>query len=155
MTVGTGTGDKRCSLAHGLMCSIDSKDPDFICFFVSKDSKPTVDALKKVFNNKFDEDFDECYDYEFVENEAVDKFTEYFNEFKYKISELEDDYRILIDYTSGTKTMTMAAAFASMIFRKELFFVSGKREKGIVVKGTEECVPQNLYQVYDLSLIHI
>ena len=39
MTVGTGTGDKRCSLAHGLMCSIDSKDPDFICFFVSKDSK--------------------------------------------------------------------------------------------------------------------
>lgn len=67
MTVGTGTGDKRCSLAHGLMCSIDSKDPDFICFFVSKDSKPTVDALKKVFNNKFDEDFDECYDYEFVE----------------------------------------------------------------------------------------
>ena len=99
---------------------------------VSKDSKPTVDALKKVFNNKFDEDFDECYDYEFVENEAVDKFTEYFNEFKSKISELEDEYRILIDYTSGTKTMTMAAAFASMIFRKELFFVSGKRENGIV-----------------------
>lgn len=154
MTVGTGTGDKRCSLAHGLMCSIDSKDPDFICFFVSKDSKPTVDALKKVFNNKFDEDFDECYDYEFVENEAVDKFTEYFNEFKSKISELEDDYRILIDYTSGTKTMTMAAAFASMIFRKELFFVSGKREKGIVVKGTEECVPQNLYQVYDELMIN-
>ena len=55
------------------MCSIDSKDPDFICFCF-KDSKPTVDALKKVFNNKFDEDFDECYDYEFVENEAVDKF---------------------------------------------------------------------------------
>ena len=80
----------------------------------------------------FDEDFDECYDYEFVENEAVDKFTEYFNEFKSKISELEDDYRILIDYTSGTKTMTMAAAFASMIFRKELFFVSGKREKQAV-----------------------
>ena len=53
MTVGTGTGDKRCSLAHGLMCSIDSKDPDFICFFVSKDSKPTVDALKKVFNSYY------------------------------------------------------------------------------------------------------
>ena len=136
------------------MCSIDSKDPDFICFFVSKDSKPTVESLKKVFNNKFDEDFDECHDYEFVENEAVDKFTEYFNEFKSKISELEDDYRILIDYTSGTKTMTMAAAFASMIFRKELFFVSGKREKGIVVKGTEECVPQNLYQVYDELMIN-
>ena len=50
--------------------------------------------------------------------------------------------------------MTMAAAFASMIFRKELFFVSGKREKGIVVKGTEECVPQNLYQVYDELMIN-
>lgn len=48
----------------------------------------------------------------------------------------------------------MAAAFASMIFRKELFFVSGKREKGIVVKGTEECVPQNLYQVYDELMIN-
>ena len=41
-----------------------------------------------------------------------------------------------------------------MIFRKELFFVSGKREKGIVVKGTEECVPQNLYQVYDELMIN-
>lgn len=50
--------------------------------------------------------------------------------------------------------MTMAAAFASMIFRKELFFVSGKRENGIVVKGTEECVPQNLYQVYDELMIN-
>ena len=153
MTVGTGTDSKKYSLAHGLMCSIDSKDPDFICFFGSRDSKSTVDALKEVFYDEFEEDFDECYDYEFVENENIDSFKNYFNEFKFKIAELEDEYRILIDYTSGTKTMTMSAAFASMIFRKELFVVVGERRGGVVVKGTEECKSQNLYQVYDELLI--
>ena len=154
MTVGTGFKDNQKSLAHGLMCSIVSKDPDLICFFGSRKSKSTIDTLKQIFNESNDEDFDDYFETKFIENDNIDEFKDYFFEFKSKILELEDDYKIIIDYTSGTKTMTMAAAFASMIFRKELFFVSGKRENGIVVKGTEECVPQNLYQVYDELMIN-
>ena len=154
MTVGTGFKDNQKSLAHGLMCSIVSKDPDLICFFGSKKSKSTIDTLKQIFNESNDENFDNYFETKFIENDNIDEFKDYFFEFKSKILELENDYKIIIDYTSGTKTMTMSAAFASMIFRKELFFVSGKREKGIVVKGTEECVPQNLYQVYDELMIN-
>ena len=154
LTVGTGFKDNQKSLAHGLMCSIVSKDPDLICFFGSKKSKSTIDTLKQIFNESNDENFDNYFETKFIENDNIDEFKDYFFEFKSKILELENDYKIIIDYTSGTKTMTMAAAFASMIFRKELFFVSGKRENGIVVKGTEECVPQNLYQVYDELMIN-
>ena len=151
MTVGTGVGDEKnkYSLAHGLMCSIDSKNPDLICFFGSNASEFTINALKKLFNEKFNEDFDECFENEFIRNDKIDKFNDYFRDFKLKISELEDDYKILIDYTSGTKTMTMAAAFASMVFQKELFVVTGERKDGVVVQGTEECKSQNLYQIYD------
>lgn len=49
--------------------------------------------------------------------------------------------------------MTMSAAFASMVYRKRLVFVSGERVDGIVVKGTEEINSQNLYLVYDDLMI--
>lgn len=59
MTVGTGFKDNQKSLAHGLMCSIVSKDPDLICFFGSKKSKSTIDTLKQIFNESNDEDFED------------------------------------------------------------------------------------------------
>lgn len=149
MTVGTGFKDNQKSLAHGLMCSIVSKDPDLICFFGSRKSKSTIDTLKQIFNESNDEDFDDYFETKFIENDNIDEFKDYFFEFKSKILELENDYKIIIDYTSGTKTMTMSAAFASMIFGKELFLVAGDRKDGVVVKGTEKCISQNLYPIYD------
>ena len=149
MTVGTGFKDNQKSLAHGLMCSIVSKDPDLICFFGSRKSKSTIDTLKQIFNESNDENFDNYFETKFIENDNIDEFKDYFFEFKSKILELENDYKIIIDYTSGTKTMTMSAAFASMIFGKELFLVAGDSKDGVVVKGTEKCISQNLYPIYD------
>lgn len=71
--------------------------------------------IKKQYLKEIGEELD--YD-EFILVNEIDSFSKYFREIKYKILELNNDYDIVIDYTSGTKTMTMAAAFASMLYRK-------------------------------------
>lgn len=152
MTVGTGIGgsdEASDSLAHGIFFSIDSYNPDIVIFFGSHLSKKTIDFVEKHFFEEHGEPFDF---YEFIQIEDIDNFKSYFEAFKAKINDLED-YKILIDYTSGTKTMTMAAAFASMLYGKKLFIVSGERENGIVIKGTEKIITQNLYPIYDDILI--
>ncbi len=148
ITVGTGVGgdDARDSLAHGILFSIIHHRPKKVVFFGSDDSKNTIISLKKQYLKEIGEELD--YD-EFILVNEIDSFSKYFREIKYKILELNNDYDIVIDYTSGTKTMTMAAAFASMLYRKKLIFINGKREKGIVIKGTEKASSQNLYLVYD------
>lgn len=144
MTVGTGIGGGK-ELAHGIFYSIESHNPDEIFFFGSEASLKTIDHIK--------DDINEDYDgYEFIQIEHIDDFKEYFNAIKEKINEYKDE-KVIIDYTSGTKTMTMAAAFASMIYHKNLIFVSGKRENGIVKSGTEKIMSQNLYPVYDDLMI--
>ena len=150
MTVGTGIGEhkveKAKKLSHGLFSSIKYHNPDEVYLFGSSDSRLTVDCLKQHYKNRFDEEFDF---YEFYELNHIDNFKEYFDAFKDKIQELSD-YKVIVDYTSGTKTMTMSAAIASMIYRKDLVVMSGDRGKtGIVDEGTEKPTPQNLYPVYD------
>lgn len=140
MTVGTGIGSGE-DLAHGIFFSIESHNPDEIFFFGSEASKKTIAHI----HDKILEDYD---GYEFIQVEHIDDFKEYFNAIKSKILEFKDE-KVIIDYTSGTKTMTMAAAFASMIYHKNLVFVSGKRENGLVKSGTEKIISQNLYPVYD------
>lgn len=149
MPVGTGVGGTQegvDSLGHGLLFLINSKNPDYVVFFGSEVSKKTIESIKRQYFEEEGEEFDY---YEFIDIEDVDNFEKYFNAFKSKIMELEEDYKIIMDYTSGTKTMTMASAFASMVMRKQLFFVTGKREGGTVVYGTEDVTSQNLYPVYD------
>ena len=60
------------------------------------------------------------------------------------------DYDVVVDYTSGTKTMTSAAFVMAILYRKEVSVVSGFRDKnGTVQRGTEQVITQNMYQVYD------
>lgn len=140
MTVGTGIGGGE-ALSHGIFYSIESHNSDKIFFFGSGASKNTIKHIH-------DEIIEDYEGYEFIEIDHIDDFKEYFNAIKSKIMEFVDE-KVVIDYTSGTKTMTMAAAFASMIYHKNLVFVSGKREGGIVKSGTEKIISQNLYPVYD------
>jgi len=151
MTVGTGIGDdqeKVDSLAHGLLYSIKQTNPDFTIFFGSKDSMNTIDSLKKQYYEEFNLEFDEKF-YEFVLLNDIDDFDDCYDKFKMKLLEYNNDI-IRIDYTSGTKTMTMTAAICATIYRKDLYLVSGKRgQNGLVKKGTECNRAQNLYQIYD------
>jgi len=149
MTVGTGTGDSQeriDSLAHGLLFSIKDTGPIHTVFFGSELSKKTLKSLKKQYFEEFKLEFQ---DYDFVLLNDIDNFNECFDKFKEKLEEYENNI-IKIDYTSGTKTMTMTAAICAAIYRKDLFLTSGTRGKdGIVKKGTESKRTQNLYQIYD------
>ena len=114
MTVGTGIGGNKEAtenLAHGILYSIDTCNPDEVIFFGSELSKLTVESVKEQYQKKFDDEFDY---YEFIQLEEIDDFKVYFEAFKSKILTLSD-YKVIIDYTSGTKTMTMSAAFASIV----------------------------------------
>ena len=148
MTVGTGRKTKESirSLAHGLLSAIGHYNPDQIVFFGSEDSKETVSSLKEQYH---EEKKKELADHEFIMITAVDDFNECFEKMRRKIEEYED-YEIIIDYTSGTKTMTMSAAICSMLYHKKLNLISGVRGKdGIVILGTENQREQNLYSAYD------
>ena len=150
MTVGTGVGkDKekaRDGLAYAMLKSIDFVNPDLVKLFGSEESKLTVEALKKQYYKRHKTDFDY---YEFIQIDQIDDFNKYFNSIKNMVLDLEKDYKIIIDYTYGTKTMTMSAAMVSMLYGQDLIFITGERKDGIVQKGTEKIINQNLYPIYD------
>ncbi len=151
MTVGTGIGegsDERAkNLAHGLACSIKEHIPDKVIFFGSGESELTVIYIKfwlRDWNISEPEN-------ELIINHNIDDFSEYFNLISRYIAIFSKD-TVLIDYTSGTKTMTMAAAIVSFLYHRELVFVHGERSGGIVKKGTEIAEIQVLYPAYDRYL---
>lgn len=154
MTAGTGIGldkeKKVRSLAHGLLASILHHNPEKVVFFGSEASKETIESLKSQY---LEEKQEELNNYEFVTINTIDDFDECFDKIKDKIEE-NDEHEIIIDYTSGTKTMTMSAAICSMLYHKRLSLISGKRgENGIVIPGTEKIIEQSLYSAYDKILL--
>jgi len=153
MTVGTAIGedaDKKIeSLAHGLLVCIEHYKPDHIVFFGSEDSRKTIKEIERQHKSQYNK---ELSSYEFIQFTSIDDFDSCFqliqNEiYKYSNSE------IIIDYTSGTKTMTMSAAIAAVLFHKKLTLISGRRKDGVVLSGTERIVEQSLYSVYDKLLL--
>ena len=147
MTVGTGVGgeEHKKSLAHGIMSSVEHHNPEKIIFFGSEESRDTIFFIEDELNEDYD-------GYEFIQIDNVDNFKEYFYGIKEKAEEFSDE-KVIIDYTSGTKTMSVAAAFTSMVCHNKLVSVVGQREKGTVNKGTESIRTQNIYPVYDELII--
>ena len=64
MTVGTGVGldkeKKVRNLAHGLLSSIESYNPDKIVFFGSEESIETVESLKEQYYEKKGKELENC-----------------------------------------------------------------------------------------------
>jgi CRISPR-associated protein (TIGR02710 family) len=154
ITVGTGIGldkeKKVRSLAHGLLTAILHYNPENIVFFGSEESKETVESLKSQYK---EERKAELSDYDFVTLNNIDDFDECFEKIRQKIEDNEEQ-EIIIDYTSGTKTMTMSAAICSMLYHKRLSLISGRRgENGIVMPGTERIMEQSLFSAYDKILL--
>ena len=164
MTVGTGInpdsdveGYQR--LAKGLYNSINKISPDFIVFFASERSKTTIEYITELFEAD-DDEFIEGEDYEIAILEDIDSFNDCFETFEFKLWQLDilsdDKHEILMDYTSGTKTMSAAMACCGMFYSKDLISVTGDRKKGTVSLGTETIKYQNLYKVYDkFSLMRV
>lgn len=152
MTIGTGVGGEEGveSLAHGLLKSILHYKPDFILFFGSELSKNTLESIKKQYQERVDKKL--TY-YQLITLSDVDRFDECFQKIRQEIIE-RPDWEVYIDYTSGTKTMTMSAAIASVLYHKDLTLVAGERgQNGLVSTHTEEIKTQSLYSAYDELLM--
>ncbi len=157
MTVGTGINfdsDEAGfnSLAEKLYSTIHKIHPNFIVFFASNKSKYTIDCIGDLFKRDNDE-FIPDEDYQIVPLEAIDDFNTCFETFETEIVNFDfvydDDFSIIMDYTSGTKTMSAAMACCGMFYNKDLICVGGDRTTGEVFPGTEIINYQNLYKIYD------
>ncbi|WP_405293985.1 TIGR02710 family CRISPR-associated CARF protein [Methanobrevibacter sp.] len=157
MTVGIGTNldspeEGFKSLARKLYSTITKIYPNYVVFFASDKSKETIKYIEDIFESE-DDEFILGKDYEIVPMEAIDDFSACFETFEYKIWEFsfncDKDYQIIMDYTSGTKTMSASMACCGMFYSKNLISVGGDRTKGEVSRGTEIINYQNLYKIYD------
>ena len=162
MTVGTGVNGSSGEggfeiLAQKLYSTITKIYPHHIVFFASDKSKRTIDYIEVLFK-KDDEEFILGEDYQIVPLEAIDDFNACFEVFESKIwdfgySENKKNYQIIMDYTSGTKTMSAAMACCGMFYRTDLISIGGDRSTGEVSAGTELINYQNLYKIYDRFVI--
>lgn len=156
MIVGTGinSGDENGArlLAQKMYSTITKIYPNQVIFFASEKSKNTIKYIEELFKQNNDE-FIPDEDYQIVPLEAIDDFNTCFEVFESKIWELDSDitreYKIIMDYTSGTKTMSAAMACCGMFYSKALISVGGDRSTGEVSSGTEIINYQNLYKIYD------
>ena len=158
MTVGTGTNlnsseESSKTLARKLYYTIEKIRPIHVVFFASDKSKETIGYIEELFTMDNDE-FISGEDYQIVEISAIDDLNTCFEAYESKIWEFdyiddETDYKIIMDYTSGTKTMSAAMANCGMFYSKDLISVGGDRSTGEVSRGTEIIHYQNIYKIYD------
>ena len=137
MTVGTGFNSNSEEegfklLAQKLYSTINKIYPNYVIFFASQRSKHTIKYIEELFQKDNDE-FIINQDYEIISIEAIDDFNSCFEAFESKIWELdyknesEKKYEIIMDYTSGTKTMYAAIACCGMFYSKDLIDIDGDR----------------------------
>ena len=158
MTVGTGinigsSDEGFRTHAQKLYSTINKISPNFVVFFASEKSQRTIDYISDLFSMDDDEFIIE-EDYQIVPIELIDNFNACFEVVESKIWEFDftDDskkYQIIMDYSSGTKTMASAMACCGMFYRKDLISIGGDRTNGEVYQGTELINYQNLYKIYD------
>lgn len=139
------------SMAKGLLTSAYNQNPDIIYFIVSDSSEATIESMKRQYSLEKDDEF---YPYKSIKINDIDDFDEIFNIYESKIIELEEDgYEITIEFTTGTKQMSLAAAFAAMLYKKTLIKYRRKRDGTKYVEGTETIETQNFYRIYDKTKI--
>ncbi|MEM3431603.1 MAG: hypothetical protein QW783_03620, partial [Candidatus Micrarchaeia archaeon] len=127
ITVGTGIGndpDKVKSLASGINKSIKFGNPQYIKFITSKEGEETIKEIKKL-----NEDIPEN-DIKFLN--TIDDINEIYDEINKVVIELmKKNYdSITIDFTSGTKAMSVGAVLSATKFNLNLSYISGERVNG-------------------------
>jgi len=151
MPVGLLMPDKetgRSSLAHGLAYSIDQHRPSKVIFFVSEKSKETVKLIKDEYQNMADSAFPP---HELVEVREIDNIAACIEVMDGAVRSVEGRKRI--DYTSGTKSMTAAAAIVAILHHIPPYIVEAERGGNYIgIAGTERVREQALFPVYDRTL---
>lgn len=154
MTVGTGIGsdpeDARLRLIRSCRFVINSYHPAHIIFFCSSESRGLVTEIahaSKILNGiipphheicliEDPNDFDHCF------------------EIIYGVCSLFQEFETVIDVSSGTRSMIMAASIASFLTRSQVAHVTGEKHAGLVVPGTEKIREMTLFPAYDRLRFH-
>lgn len=153
ITVGTGIGndpDKVKSLASGINKSIKFGNPQYIKFITSKEGEETIKEIKKL-----NEDIPEN-DIKFLN--TIDDINEIYDEINKVVIELmKKNYdSITIDFTSGTKAMSVGAVLSATKFNLNLSYISGERVNGKVAKGLEKIISTSpVKPIIDIKLMII
>lgn len=147
MTVGTGYGDEGYKdLANGLYSSIKYNSPFKVIFFVTEKSLNTVNYLRNLYELKENEELDS---FECVKISNPDDFNNCYEMMSKEVDNYSNN-NIVVDYTSGTKTMSVSLAVIAILNYFPLMSITGKRgDAGVIKTSTEENKSQNPYQVYD------
>lgn len=154
MTVGTNVGQQtNTDVARRLSTSIINTRPDFIVFFVTKSSVNIIEYLDEFIQDEYD-GFEEESDYKLVYIDDIDDFNNCFDVYSAEFFKIYKQNKLIIDYHSGTKTMTAALACAGIIYNANLVTVAGYREDGLVRKGTESIRIQNIFRIKNEFLFY-
>lgn len=144
ISVGTGTRpDSQESLAHGIAYSIKTHNPDFILFITSNDGQEkTLPIIAQLLDKEEKHDV--------IVLEDVDDITKIYDRLSGTFAELKQNYRrVTVDFTSGTKAITGALTILGSLFEvSSLSYVTGERDAGVVIKGTER-----ILDIQPLSII--
>lgn len=134
ISIGTGTRpttEAIESLACGIIYSIEANNPDKLFLIATKESESVT--LPYILGR-----INIAYETTLVEN--PDDIQGIYQTLYPLFGQVREEFPYLaVDYTSGTKAMTSALAILGTAFEVEsLSYVAGKREGGIVIKGTEK-----------------
>lgn len=142
ISVGTGTlgtDENTKGLANALLHSVLHHSPDKVYFVVTRESREKT--LPKVLEGM------PGYEYEVVEVRNPDNLQQLYDDLRERVEEIRREYdRLVVDFTSGTKSMTAALSILGSLFGSdELSYISGKRDGGIVQPGTEQILSVRPY----------
>jgi len=135
LTVGTGTRPDS-DIVSPLKKSITNSQPQRICFLVSSVSEPNarriIEDLEVPQENATLVRLEDPDDVDRVCEQALEAFHRLRQE-GYQPDEID------ADFTSGTKAMSAGLALAAAAIEcRHLKYISGRRETGVVVPGTEQ-----------------
>lgn len=154
MTVGTGIGsdpvDARERLVRSCSYAISYYHPSHVIFFCTPESRSMVGEIEqgcreiREINPPPSEicliddpnDFSRCF------------------EIIYGVCTLFQEFELVLDASSGTRSMTMAASIASFLTRSQVAHVTGKKHAGLVIAGTEKIKEMTLFSAYDRLRFH-
>ncbi|MFH0968849.1 MAG: TIGR02710 family CRISPR-associated CARF protein [Methanobacteriota archaeon] len=154
MTVGTGIGsdpaDARLRLIRSCRFVIQSYNPAHIIYFCSRESQNLVAEIEqksKDMNGINSPQSEICL------IEDPNDFARCF-EIIYGVCSLFQEFETVIDASSGTRSMTMAASIASFLTRSQVAHITGEKHAGFVIPGTEQIKEMALFPAYDRLRFH-
>jgi len=124
-----------------IIFSLNHQRPDYICFFVSEETRDSID--KDILPR-----LDFAYrNYDWITTQSAERLSDCYHVLATKLPEIlkkwkVDPKNLVVDYTGGTKTMSVALALATIDNSSLYTYIGGaertKEGLGIVINGKEK-----------------